>query len=119
MSFAAIEYIKQEYPTAKYSEIYYLSSAASPLNIVVQNFANQNVVAIFTHFIYWTVTNSAAIFSFKDQFGQILCTLTDSGSTEFLPIPMVRKGSLLKVTCSLPAIVFTVSFQYLMQDVKK
>lgn len=116
MEEAALYYIKQKYPSLIISEMKYLQSAAG---IVTADYAQQNVTAMFIHSLYISSSNTALPITFKDQFNMILFTVIDTPQAPYFPITQVKEGSLLKITCSNTGILFSVSYQYLMQDMSQ
>lgn len=111
----AIEYIKQEYSSLKFSETYFLKSDPATA-IATANFAQRNATAIFIHNIYFAPLLSGAVFSFLDQYNNVLVVLSDVAGSQWFPVYTVKKGSFIKITCTLATINFVVSYQYLMKD---
>jgi hypothetical protein len=56
------------------------------------------------------------VFSFLDQYNNVIAVLSDVAGTQWFPVYTVKKGSFLKITCTLGTISFAVSYQYLMVD---
>ena len=106
------QHIRQKYPTAILSETYFLQSVAGT-GFVQKDFSDTGAIAILVHNIYWVTTNSAAPFTFTDFTGLVMFTIFDSDELpNVIPVEMCRQGQILKITSSLPAIIFSVSFQY-------
>jgi hypothetical protein len=81
------------------------------------NYDKENSVAIVYGTIYWVPTNSGNPITFTDSFNQPLFSTIDSFSVpNYAPIPQVKKGSKVNITCSLAGIIFSINYQYLIES---
>ncbi len=112
---AIVKHIEQTYPTAKYSQVFYLGSQAfAGSQVVGKVFDNEGAVAIYLHYIYWVPTNSGATISFLDQNGLLIFSTIDNFNLQnSAPLQMIRAGQVLKITCNNAAIAFSIAFQYM------
>lgn len=110
--YAAIRYIEQHYKKVDFSEIYFQRSSAVT-GIVEKNFNQEGAKAIFVHIIYWdSAANTPIIWT--DQYNKVIFTQgTAANAPAWAPVYAVYDGQQLRITCNIPAVDFTVSYQYI------
>lgn len=109
--YSVFEHIKQKYNEPIFDEVKYITGTGK-INLT---YDQQGICAILYHYLYWVPTGSNATFTFLDQFNQPLFTTFDAaaGIPTWTPLPLVRPGNILLITCSLNTIMFSVSYQKL------
>jgi hypothetical protein len=114
----AFKHIEQTYPKAHFSQIYYLQSTAGS---ITADYSTNKARAIFFNYIYWTPTNSGAVITFSGQFlnsptNPFFSTVDNFTLPNWAPLFNVYAGGKININCNVPAINFSLSFQYILHN---
>lgn len=116
-----VNYIEQEYSIDKngkshkpiYSEVYYLQSN-SATGIAETNYQTEGARCIFLQYLYQQIDIAVpAPVVYTDQYNNIIFASNTVGFT-WAPIFAVKKGAQIRIKSNVPAVLFSISYQYIM-----
>lgn len=105
----ALKYIDVKFPKVVFDELKYATGTGA----IQLDFGNEGCKGILLHYLYFVTNTSRLAITFLDQYGVSIFSTLDFFGLTWYPIPLVREGTVLKISCSDPTIKFTVSYQKL------